>query len=367
MYKISAITEDECEVSFECSPGEDVLSAGIRNNVILLSSCREGGCATCKADCLEGDYDLGRCSVQALPPEEEEADVVLLCQTYPRSDLVVRLPYTVDRISFNAVKSDWQGKIASSKKIASNVVELQVEAEGPENGQSVQIPFAPGQYLDIEIPGTRFSRSYSMASLDGDPRLQFLIRLLPDGRFSRFLSDEAAPGVLLKLRGPFGGFNIRENGLRARYFVAGGTGLSPVLSMIRYMKREGHPQETKLFFGITYQHELFYLGELRKLEADMPNLTVHISVAKPDPDWEGNVGTAVDELAKHLKGAQGSPDIYLCGPPAMIDAAFALAATYGVPKEQIYLERFLASGTAKEDDKDPLPGGFGLADEVCRA
>ncbi|ODS00098.1 methane monooxygenase [Methyloceanibacter methanicus] len=354
MYKISAITDDDLEVTFECAPDEDVISAGVRNNVILLSSCHEGGCATCKADCLEGDFELGRCSTQALPPEEEEADVVLLCQTFPRSDLVVRLPYSFERISFHAVQTDWGGEVVGATQISSNVVELQVEAKDPENGQPVNIPFVPGQYIDIEIPGTGISRSYSMASLDDDPRLQFLIRLLPDGRFSRFLTDHAAPGVPVKLRGPFGGFNIRENGLNSRYFVAGGTGLSPVLSMIRYMKREGHPQATKLFFGITFQHELFFLDELRQLEADMPNLSVHISVAKPDPDWEGEVGTAVDGLAKHLEDAQGSPDIYLCGPPAMIDAAIAAAVTAGVPKEQIYLERFLASGTAKEDDNDPL-------------
>jgi len=350
MYKISAITEDELEVSFECSPNEDVISAGIRNNVILLASCHEGGCATCKADCLDGDYELGRCSVQALPPDEEEAGVVLLCQTYPRSDLLLRLPYAFERISFNPVKTDWLGTIASVRKLSSNVVELKVEPRDSENGQPAKIPFFAGQYMDIEIPGVGISRSYSMASVGDDPRLEFLIRLLPDGQFSRFLSDQAKPGLSLRLRGPFGGFNIRENGLRARYFVAGGTGLSPVLSMIRYMKREDHPHEAKLFFGITHQHELFYLDELKKLEAEMPNLSVYVSIAKPDVKWQGCVGTAIDELAKHLQATSTRPDIYLCGPPAMIDAAFATAATYGVAKDQIYMEKFLASGSIQQEN-----------------
>jgi len=346
MYKVSAITEDDLEVTFECAPDEDVISAGVRNDVILLASCHEGGCATCKAECLEGDYELGRCSVQALPPDEEEAGTVLLCQTYPRSDLVVKLPYTSDRISFQALKLDWQGKIVSVEKIASNVSKLLVEPRDPENDQAITIPFIPGQYIDIEIPGTGASRSYSMATTDDESRLEFLIRLLPGGQFSQFLVKQAEPGLVVNLRGPFGGFNIRENGLRSRYFVAGGTGLSPVLSMIRYMKREQHPQETKLFFGVTYQHELFYVDELKKLEADMPNLKVYVAVMKPEADWQGCVGTAVDEMVKHLKDSKASPDIYLCGPPGMIDAAFAAAATCGVPKDQIYVEKFLASGQA---------------------
>jgi methane monooxygenase component C len=352
MYQITAITEDEHEVSFECSPDEDIVSAGVRNNVILLASCHEGGCATCKADCIDGDYELGRCSVQALPPDEEEAGVVLLCQTYPRDDLVVRLPYAFERISFNTVKSDWQGVISSVRKLSSNVVELKIDPTDADNGEAVKIPFYAGQYLDIEIPGVGVSRSYSMASVDDDRQLTFLIRLLPDGRFSQFLSAQAKPGLLLRLRGPFGAFSIRENGLRPRYFVAGGTGLSPVLSMVRYMQREGHPQETKLFFGITHQHELFYLDELKKLETEMPNLRIFVSVAKPDPDWHGSTGTAIDELAKHLQATSTRPDIYLCGPPAMIDAAFATAATFGVAKDQIYMEKFLASGSMQQENGD---------------
>lgn len=344
MYKVRAITEDHQDVTFECSPNEDVISAGLKRNVILLSSCREGGCATCKAECLEGDYELGSCTVQALPPDEEEAGVVLLCRTFPRSDLVIQLPYTFERISFQKVNTDWQGEIVAVEKISSNVAKLQIEPRDPETGAPIKIPFVPGQYLDIEIPGSGVSRSYSMATTSGESRLDFLIRLLPDGQFSYFLSTVAKPGLVVKLRGPFGAFNLRENGLRPRYFVAGGTGLSPVLSMIRHMQREQHPQETKLFFGVTHQHELFYVEELKKLEAAMPNFSAHVAVMQPDADWRGSKGTVVDDLLKHLEGAKAIPDIYMCGPPGMIDATFAAAAKKGVPKDHVHVEKFLATG-----------------------
>lgn len=78
----------------------------------------------------------------------------------------------------------------------------------------------------------------------------------------------------------------------------------------------------------------------------MPNLKVYVSVMKPEADWQGCAGTVVDELTRQLREAKAKPDIYMCGPPPMIDAAFAVAATNGVPKEQLYVEKFLASGQA---------------------
>jgi methane monooxygenase component C len=344
MFKVRAITEDQQDLTFECSPSEDVISAGLKRDVILLASCREGGCATCKAEVVDGDYELGNCSVQALPPDEEESGVVLLCRTFPRSDLVVQLPYTFDRISFQKVNTDWQGEIVAVEKISSNVAKLRIQPRDAETGAAVKIPFFPGQYLDIEIPGSGVSRSYSMATTSDEAHLDFLIRLLPDGRFSHFLSKAAKPGLTVKLHGPFGGFSLRENGFRPRYFVAGGTGLSPVLSMIRHMKQEQHPQETKLFFGVTHQHELFCVDELKELEASMPNFSAHVAVMQPDADWQGSKGTVVDDLLKHLEGAKAIPDIYMCGPPGMIDATFAAAAKKGVPKDHVYVEKFLATG-----------------------
>lgn len=347
MYTITARTEDGESVSFECGATEDVISGALKRNVILLASCREGGCATCKAECTDGDYELGNVSVQALPPDEEEDGFVLLCRTYPRSNLTIHLPYTYDRISFGAVTREWVGEITACDRIASNVARLAVRPLDAATGQPAEVRFFPGQFLDIEIPGTDVWRSYSMASLSGSAELEFLIRILPDGRFSTFLRDAALPGVKVKLRGPSGAFALKENGFRPRYFVAGGTGLSPVLAMIRHMQAERHPQEARLFFGVTHQHELFHVDALRAIEAAMPNLQVHVAVMNPEPGSGYPKGTVIDLLSKHLEAATRSPDIYLCGPPGMIDAAFAAARRYGVPTDQVFQEKFLPSGHAE--------------------
>jgi len=356
MFRIQIQTEDGESTSFECGPNEDVITAALRQNVTLLSSCREGGCATCKAQCTDGDYEMRNYSSQALPSNEEEDGLVLLCRCYPRGDLDLDVPYTFDRITFHEVKTEWSGEVVACDKISSNVIRFVVRCTDPETGVALKVPFFAGQYMDIEIPGTQTRRSFSPATTPSDDGImEFLIRLQPDGLFSQYLLNEAKISQRVNLRGPFGIFNLHHNGIRPRYFVAGGTGLSPVLSMVRAMQEEKDPHETKLFFGVTHQHELFYYDELLKLAESMPKLTLGVAVMLPEPSWNGTTGTVVDLLRQHLAEAQAKPDIYLCGPPGMVDATFQVAAEYGVPKDQIYLERFTS---ASETSADPEKGGF---------
>lgn len=343
MYKIVIETEDGETCSFECGPTEDVISAGLRQSVILLASCRAGGCATCKADCTDGDYELIDVKVQALPPDEEEDGKVLLCRTFPRSDLRIVVPYTYDRISFQAIQTNWLAEIIACDRISSNVARLVLQCLTADGSAPVSLSFVPGQFVDIEIPGTHTRRSYSMASIAEDGELEFFIRLLPDGAFSRFLTTQAKVGMRVALRGPAGSFSLHD-GPRPRVFVAGGTGLSPVLSMVRQLKNASDPSPAKLLFGVTNHDELFYVDELKKLQKSMPSLDVQVAVVNAS---EGNgvaKGTVIDLLRTELGGFPDKPDVYLCGPPGMIEAAFAAASSAGVPKEQVYLEKFLASG-----------------------
>ncbi|MGJ0424496.1 aromatic/alkene monooxygenase hydroxylase FAD-binding subunit MmoC [Methylocystis sp.] len=344
MYQIVIETEEGETCSFECGPNEDVISAGLRQSVILMASCRAGGCATCKGEATDGDYELVDVSVQALPPDEEENGMVLLCRTFPRSDLHILVPYTYDRISFETIQTNWIGEIKSCGKVSSNVVRLVVQVLTSDGSSPISLNFMPGQFVDIEIPGTHMQRSYSMASLSGDGALEFFIRILPDGAFSKFLMNDAEVGMKLNLRGPTGAFNLRDNGPRPRYFVGGGTGLSPVLSMVRHMKQSGDDTPAKLFFGVTRRDELFYVEELKALQRSMRNLDVRVAVVEGGDGNGVAGGTVIDLLKAELSKADAQPDIYLCGPPAMIDAAFAAAESAGVPKQQVYQEKFLASG-----------------------
>lgn len=346
-HDIEIITQDGETVHFECGSDEDVISAGLRQDVILMSSCREGGCATCKSLCTDGDYELVKCSVQALPPEEEEEGYVLLCRTFPLSNLTLEVPYTSDRISYSAVDREFDAQVISVTKIASNAVRLEIRRTGGDGGNgATSVTFAPGQFFELQIPGTDEWRSFSPANLPNtNGTLEFLIRILPDGKFSSYLRDEVRPGQIVRVRGPAGSFSIRENGLQPRCFVAGGTGLAPVVAMVRHMFDRGDPQETRLYFGVNKEEEVFYVDELLTLAERMPNLSVQLCVMQAGPDWRGVRGTPVDALRRDLEQSGMEPDLYLCGPPGMIDATYKTCVELGIPKGRICTEKFL-SGAA---------------------
>ncbi|BBA32729.1 soluble methane monooxygenase reductase component [Methylocaldum marinum] len=349
VHRIRAVTEDGHEIAFECRSDENVISAGLRQDVILMASCREGGCATCKAYCAEGDYQLVGTSVQALPPDEEEEGLVLLCRCFPESDLELELPYTYDRISFAAENPEFQAEVVDFGLISCNVMCLNLRRIGQNSDRKVR--FSPGQFFDIRIPGaeTNPTRSYSPANIANDEgELELLIRLLPDGRFSEYLRNHITKGERLTLRGPGGIFGLKENGFRPRYFVAGGTGLAPVLSMVRHMHAYGEPQESHIYFGVNTAAEVFCIDTLKALESAMNNLTVHICVWQPDHAWDGERGSVIDIVRRDLRELRAKPDIYLCGPPGMVDAAHAACDEFGIPKNQIYMEKFLPSGPCGE-------------------
>jgi len=339
-HQIKVITEEGEVTSFDCAEDEDIISAAIRQSIFLMSSCREGGCATCKGVCTDGDFEMGKVSAQALPQDEQEEDMVLLCRCYPTEDMTVEVPYTFDRISYSEEGKEFPAKIVELEKISSNVFKLCLARSDGEN----QIKLDSGQYYDLQIPGTEITRSYSPANIaNNDGQLEFLIRALDDGNFSNYLKSEAFIDQSITVTGPSGIFGLVADGFTPRYFVAGGTGLAPILSMVRFMKEWGEPQPCTIYFGSTYEEEVFYIDELAQLEKEMDNLTVKICVWKASDTWQGEKGSVVDILKQDLQEGSAKPDLYLCGPPGMVDATYAACEDVGIAKEKIYLEKFLAS------------------------
>jgi len=340
MHQVKITTEDGQAVCFDCGEDEDIISAGLRQDIYLMASCREGGCATCKGFCAEGDYEMGKVSVQALPPEEEEEGLVLLCRCYPTSDVDIEVPYTYDRISFSPEGLGFEAEIVEIRDVSSNVVELRLQRLGDDQ----QIRLDAGQYYDLEIPGTEITRSYSPANTANQRgELEFLIRIVDNGKFSGYLQHDAYVGQKINVKGPSGIFGLKENGFTPRYFVAGGTGLAPILSMVRRMHEWEEPQQSVIYFGVNTEEEVFYKEELHRLQSEMPTLTVRICVWKAGDSWSGEKGSVVDILRRDLQGTGVKPDLYLCGPPGMVDATYAVCAEVGIPKDKIYLEKFLPS------------------------
>lgn len=337
-WSVELCTLDGQSLQLDNLPGQSVLEAADAAQWRLPAQCRQGGCGACAAQVLSGDYALGDHNPKALSADKPGS--VLLCCTTPRSDLRVALPYDRARIAGGPVPQR-DAEVLDIERDGDATVRLVLQLLPDAEGVAVA-EFEPGQFAELEVPGAGLRRAYSMSNTGNwAGTLEFLIRLQPQGRFSNWLRDEAAVGARLVVHGPQGAFGLRENGLRPRWFVAGGTGLAPLLSMLRRMAEFGEPHPVRLYFGVNREAELFAAAAL----SELPGLEQRVCVWQPSDAWAGLRGTPVDALRADLAAcAAGAwPDVYVCGPPALVEAVEAAAREAGVPDAQVYAERFTAA------------------------
>ena len=340
-YPIELTTSDGTLIRFECAENQSLLAAAAAANIVLPSLCGQGTCAACHAFVTAGEFVVGEHDPDAVPVEPGQK-AVLLCCSYPRSPMRLAAPYEHGRVLCQPNVAR-EVVITELTRVAESTVRLLVRLVSAENeGDATQ--FEPGQFVELEIPGKDIKRAYSIANdWDGEGQLEFLIRLQPQGRFSEHLMRDARVGDKLLVWGPRGTFHLEEADKRSRWFVAGGTGLAPILSMLRRMAKCAVGEEARLFFGVNREAELFAVSDIDRLKSDISRLKVEVCVWKPEGSWSGFVGTPVDALRRDLKAANAMPDVYLCGPPALIDSAAAVAKDCGVADERIFSERFVQS------------------------
>jgi ferredoxin-NADP reductase/ferredoxin len=337
-HQIKLTTRDGHELVFTCPDGGDVISAGEEASILLPSLCRDGGCGACLGHCSEGEYTLGNHNAGVLSEEAAARRDVLLCRTYPHSDLHIKAPYDYAHIQFGRHDSR-RAVITGLETVAERTVRLRLSWHDEEEGKAVE--FEPGQCMELEIPDSGIRRAYSLANT-GNWRgeMEFLIRLQPEGRFSTYLSRQAEVGQVLNVYGPGGAFGLQADSFNPTIFIAGGTGLAPFLSILRRMAEWAEDRAVHLLFGVNRESELFYLDELQRLQQQLPGLTVTPCVWRPDAGWSGFSGTPADALERYLLDQPGDYDVYLCGPPLLVTAATQTAIRQGIDESRIFSEKF---------------------------
>jgi ferredoxin-NADP reductase/ferredoxin len=339
MFKVSLLTRDGASIQFDADSSDTLLDAAAKANIHLPAVCREGGCGTCRATRNTGVVALGPCSSSALSDADRAGGDILLCRSKANSDLELSAPFDKAAIGFSPTPVR-NARVAEISPAAAGAVRLVLQFEDdPEYGRAAD--FVPGQFMELTLPETSVTRAYSLANTPNwDGSLEFLIRLHRDGVFSTYLEDRAKVGDLLRVKGPQGSFTADEASQAPRWFVAGGTGVAPMLSMLRQMAEFGDARESRLFFGVNTQEELFATEMIEALKAALPRLEVTTCVWRANPEWNGFSGTPAAALDAALAERAVQPDIYVCGPPALIEAAEAVARAAGVPRDRIFSEQF---------------------------
>ncbi|QRM57851.1 benzoate 1,2-dioxygenase electron transfer component BenC [Sinorhizobium sp. BG8] len=328
-YNIALNFEDGVTRFIQCKDGEKVLDAAFRSKINLPMDCSDGVCGTCKCRAESGSYELGDDYIDdALTSDEAESGLVLTCQMKPSSDCVIAVPTTSVACKTGQLKFAATVARVTSHNDAAIVLELEVDAEAP--------AFLPGQYANINVPGSGQHRSYSFSTAPGEQRISFLIKKIPGGVMSGWL-ERAEVDETLELTGPLGSFYLRDVN-RPLLFLAGGTGLAPFLSMLEVLTRENSQQPVHLIYGVTRNLDLVLVDEIEAYTARLANFSYSTVVAEETSQHPRKGWVTQHMPAEALNG--GDVDVYLCGPPPMVDAVRRYFDETGVKPNSFYYEKF---------------------------
>ncbi|HEY2705928.1 MAG TPA: 2Fe-2S iron-sulfur cluster binding domain-containing protein [Candidatus Dormibacteraeota bacterium] len=338
----------------ECEEDESVLDAAFRQGLNLAHGCREGQCSACKSYLLQGEVSLRRYSSFALSDSEEANGYTLLCRAMPDEDLVVELlHYDPDNYRLENPIRDVRTTVVAVEPLTHDIRRLLLRIVEPED-----FAFVPGQYVDVHVPGTELRRAFSMANVPGDGHLELIVKRYPGGRFSGMLDGELATGDELSVTGPYGAFHLRR-GERPILLVAGGSGMAPVLALLRQLASQGSTRTTRFLYGARTRPDLFHLDLVEELGASLVDFrfTPVLSHASPEDAWEGEQGLVHEAVGRCLaSGELEDPEIYMCGPPPMIDAVTELVVDgHGIAPDRIHFDSFTTSADAGAATGSALP------------
>jgi ferredoxin-NADP reductase len=204
-----------------------------------------------------------------------------------------------------------------------------------------------GQHADVRLTaedGYRAERSYSIASPPEVSAVELTVDRLDDGEVSPFLTDQLQPHDTLQLRGPIGGHFVWSAVERSRplLLVAGGSGVVPLMCMLRHRHLSGSVVPTALLYSVRTGSEVIYHSELTALARSDPRFALRITVTRESaPDWTGRVGRIdLRSVKALLEDLGGVADVYVCGSDRFVEAASALLLQAGQPPDGIRTERF---------------------------
>ncbi|HEX2028834.1 MAG TPA: ferredoxin reductase [Nitriliruptorales bacterium] len=208
----------------------------------------------------------------------------------------------------------------------------------------------PGQHVDVRLTaedGYQAQRSYSIASAPADMSLQLTVESLRDGEVSPYLVDELSPGDQLELRGPVGGYFVWDGRSPSPLLlVAGGSGVVPLMSMLRHRAVSGRRVPARLLYSSHGPDDIIYRDELERMAAADPDLKVlHVLTRRQPPGWTG-YARRIDGamLAEVAWPPESEAEIFVCGPTALVEVVASGLRDLGHAPERIRTERFGPTG-----------------------
>lgn len=326
------------DMSFVCADGDSLLRAGLRAGLALPYECNSGGCGNCKVELVAGDVEVLWSGAPALTERDRARRRILGCQSRPLGPCTIKARL-IDAYRPPIRPERFEARLLASVDLTHDIREFRFATDRPR-------AFLPGQYALLELPRVPGLRAYSMSNVDGGDEWQFEVRRVPGGKGTAQLFDALRPGDRIAIDGPYGHAWLRTEAPRDLVCVAGGSGLSPMLSIARGVARSAALRERRLHFFHGGRGPRDVCGEslLREMTGLHERLDHYAAISMPELDtareWKGEVGFVHDIVARTLGDRLASHEIYFAGPPAMTQAVEAMLVAHGVPPAQMHVDRF---------------------------
>jgi CDP-4-dehydro-6-deoxyglucose reductase len=324
---------------FQAAADQPLLEAANDAALNLPQSCKGGNCGACKARLLRGEIHYPNGTPLGLSAAEIDDGLILLCQARARTDLSIETFET--RAADTAAPKRLPCRIERAVPLSHDVMGLFLRLPIAED-----FTFEAGQYIDILLPGGR-RRSFSIASPPHDARpLELHIRRVAGGEFTDRLFHEDMRAALLSFEGPLGTFTYRPHVKPAprMLLIGGGTGIAPLLSILRHLVENGIERDLQLYWGVRNERDLYAHASLEDLSRraaslNTASLTYVPVLSEAGPDWHGATGWVHDAALKDVKDLEAI-EVYAAGPPAMIAAIQREYDSRGSAKTRLYFDSF---------------------------
>ncbi len=326
--------------------GGDVLVVPLGDNlfrtlreahVFIPTICGGNGfCGQCKIKVLQGaDTPPTDKELRKLSAEEIAAGWRLSCQIPVRGDMTIELPEATRDVRL------YSSKVSALEMKNHDMRRVRLELETPP-----AIRFLPGAFILVDIPPAPgaprgATRTYSIATPPSlETALELNVRLVPGGIGSGYVHNTLKVGDAVTFSGPYSGY-ARCDDANPLLCVAGGSGMAPVLSILRHLDERKSPRKIVYFFGAKTSVDLCYMDELQALEKSLPDFAFVPVVEQPTEAERARyeTGLVTEAIARRVADASFC-SAYLCGGPGMLNACCDVLSKTGLRSENVFFDKF---------------------------
>lgn len=317
--------------SIRVEAGDNLLEVLRAAQVPMSYSCMAGRCGTCRCRLVDGEVLEGGQDQQR--PLDRADDYILACRTFITEPCTIEIPEP-DEIVVHPARTI-KAVVVAVESLTHDIRRLVLKPAKP-------IEFSPGQYAQLQFT-PEHSRPYSMAGVAGDSHFEFHVRLVPDGRVTGYIALDLKVGDPVKVSGPLGAAYLRRKHEGPMLCVAGGTGLAPILSILRGAIADGMRNPMHVYLGVRSSQDVYGVEWLQALQREHDGLKVHVVVTSGGDPARHRCGMVTDAIERDFDDLSGFR-AYLCGSPPMVEAATLLARRKGIDARHVYADAFYAQG-----------------------